>query len=73
MNEQLERWLQAFIQTKRRQGMDCKLTPYKTGKLRKYMFEVNGELRNIENYFTKDELQNYKSLHHAKRSAIGLS
>lgn len=53
--------------------MDCKLTPYKTGKLRKYMFEVNGELRNIENYFTKDELQNYKSLHHAKRSAIGLS
>jgi hypothetical protein len=61
MNE-LENWLVRFLKIKNHQGIKCRIIPYKSGKIVKYMFQVNEDLRNIENYLTPDELTHYKSL-----------
>ena len=61
MNE-LENWLIRFLKAKNHQGVRCRIIPYKSGKVIKYMFQVNEDLRNIENYLTPDELAHYKSL-----------
>lgn len=61
MNE-LENWLIGFLKVKNHQGIKCRIIPYKSGKVVKYMFQVNENLRNIENYLTPEELVHYKAL-----------
>ncbi|MEN0054021.1 MAG: hypothetical protein AAGC65_10140 [Mucilaginibacter sp.] len=60
--DSLERWLVKFLREKNRQGLKCKITLYMRGKTKRYMFHIDGELRNIENYLTADELMEYKEL-----------
>jgi hypothetical protein len=61
MNE-LENWLIRFLKAKNHQGVKCRIIPYRSGKVIKYMFQVNEDLRNIENYLSPDELIHYKAL-----------
>ena len=72
MNEELKNWLQDFINKKQQQGINCKLTSYKTTKSNKFLFEVNGELRNIENYFTIAELSQYKKLINGQKNNFNI-
>jgi hypothetical protein len=60
--DSLERWLVKFLKDRNRQGVKCKITLYMRGKTKRYMFHVDGELRNIENYLTADELAEYREL-----------
>jgi hypothetical protein len=72
MKEELEKWLQEFVENKRSKGIDCKITPYRMGKSSRYMFEVNGELRNIENYLTMAELLHYKRLINGQKNKLDI-
>ncbi|WP_295718798.1 hypothetical protein [Mucilaginibacter sp.] len=36
---------------------DCEIIPYKSGKHTKLIFKINGEIRNIEFYFSTSELK----------------
>jgi len=60
--DSLEKWLVKFLKEKNQQGIKCNITLYMRGKTKRYMFHVDGELRNIENYLTADELAQYKEL-----------
>ena len=68
--DSLERWLVKFLREKNRRGLKCKITLYMRGKTKRYMFHIDGELRNIENYLTADELIEYKEL--LKGEAVAL-
>jgi len=60
--DSLEKWLVKFLKEKNQQGIRCKITLYMRGKTKRYMFHVDGELRNIENYLTPYQLAQYKEL-----------
>ncbi|MDN3547357.1 hypothetical protein [Mucilaginibacter aquaedulcis] len=60
--DSLEKWLVNFLKVKNRQGIKCKITLYMRGKTKRYMFHVDGELRNIENYLTAAEVVQYREL-----------
>jgi hypothetical protein len=59
---ELEQWLIQVLQEKNKQGVKCRIESYVRGSKKKYMFLVNGEPRNIENYLQPEELSQYRLL-----------
>jgi hypothetical protein len=67
----IEKWLVKILRKKNQQGINCEVTPYNRGSKKKYMFFVNGELRNIENFLQPDEIIQYRILQQEEVSVLG--
>jgi predicted transcriptional regulator len=59
---ELEKWFIKILTEKNEQGIRCEISSYLKGNQKKYMFLVEGELRNIERYLQPEELIQYRLL-----------
>jgi len=66
----LEKWFAEILKVKNKPGLRCEISSYMKGKKKKYMFLVNGEIRNIENYLELEELTQYHKLTSGVTSAV---
>jgi len=67
----IEKWLIKILRKKNQQGINCEISPYHRGNKKKYMFFVNGEPRNIENFLQPEEIIQYRLLQQEKVSVLG--
>jgi hypothetical protein len=58
----LEKWYSKVLKEKNKQGLKCEISSYVRGRKKKYMFLVNGEPRNIENYLQPEEIVQLRTL-----------
>jgi hypothetical protein len=58
----IEKWLVKILREKNQQGIKCEISPYTQGSKKKYMFFINGQLRNIENFLQPEEIVDYRLL-----------